>query len=245
MAICCQFYVISVTRRILSVPSPAGPPPSRPARPRGKIPRRDRPPGFSPPGGRIESRIAQKSRAGSLRRCRDSAADYSRSGAALRLRFRLDGSRAGGGWPASLPGGGAEDAPVPGAGAGGLAGLAGSLVLLEDLGRVLGDLGELGLELTDLEGPPDRRAEPVVGDRGHHQEPCVGGANALVQPVSSFHTHSLSLPRYAAINVSSSGNTRLRRAKFSPGGRRIVYSMISTRSGASSNASESTHVTEG
>src|SRR6202044_3834336 len=72
--------------------------------------------------------------------------------------------------------------------------LARALVLAQDLGRVLGDLGQLGLELADLARSPDRRAEPVVGDRGHHQKSRVSRVNALIQPVSSLHAISLPSP---------------------------------------------------
>src|SRR6185312_1505386 len=70
----------------------------------------------------------------------------------------------------------AEDAAVLRQGARGLhlhlhlLGLAG-LVLFEDLGRVLGDLREFGLELADLAGAPYRGAELVVSDRCHHEKP--------------------------------------------------------------------------
>src|SRR5712691_8439705 len=79
-----------------------------------------------------------------------------------------------------------------------LAGLAASLLLVEDLRRPPGDLGELGLELADLTRSPDGRAEPVMSDRGHHEESRVGRVNAPVQPVSSLHAISLSVPSPAS-----------------------------------------------
>jgi hypothetical protein len=36
------------------------------------------------------------------------------------------------------------------------------------------DLGELGAELANLSRTPDRRADPVVRDRRHHEESSLG-----------------------------------------------------------------------
>jgi hypothetical protein len=93
--------------------------------------------------------------------------------------------------PARLPGRSAEDPAVLGPRALRLAGLpAVGLVLVQDLGRVPGDLGQFRLQLPDFAGTPDGRAEAMVRDRGDHKEPRVGRVNPLLQPVGSLHALS-------------------------------------------------------
>src|ERR1700722_15176859 len=108
------------------------------------------------------------------------------------------------------PGGSAENAPVLGAGAlllGGL--LSRALVLLEHVGRVLGDLSQLRLQLADLAGAPDGRAERVMRDRGDHQEPRVGRVHLLLQPVGSLHAFSFYVMPWPAAAPGAAPGTLL------------------------------------
>src|SRR5450756_650129 len=108
---------------------------------------------------------------------------------------------------APLSGRGAEDAAELRRWAWLLGRLGGCLVLAHDLRCAFRALGQLGLELANLARSPGRCAEPVVGDRGHHQEPRVGRVNASIQPISSLHAIPLALAvaRNAAMQKDSSG----------------------------------------
>jgi hypothetical protein len=68
----------------------------------------------------------------------------------------------------------------------------GHVVIDDGLGGQPVELGEFGMELTDLVLPPGRRAERVVGDRGQHEEPGVGRFQA--QPFGAFHAGFLPSP---------------------------------------------------
>src|SRR5215470_19075719 len=56
------------------------------------------------------------------------------------------------------------------------------------------ELGEFGMQLADLAFSPNRGAEPVMGDRRHHQEARISRIQARIQPVSTLHASPL-LPR--------------------------------------------------
>src|SRR5690349_13872290 len=86
----------------------------------------------------------------------------------------------------------------------------GHVVIDDGLGGQPVELGEFGMELTDLVLPPGRRAERVVGDRGQHEEAGVGRIQA--QPFCAFHAGFLPSPGTIGSLWPTAGDSRSARA---------------------------------
>src|SRR5947207_12058780 len=91
--------------------------------------------------------------------------------------------------PASWSSGRGPARPGPGSGRG-------RVLIRHGPARRQLDLGQFGVQLAYLVLTPDRRAEPVMGDRRHHEEPGFDRGESAVQPVGTLHV--CFLPRVTA-----------------------------------------------